>query len=713
MKGKKRLRRINASSQFNGRVIAMAAPVELVAAAGEGSKLATFDMVAYTGGLMNVGFGAMVVVDLDGVKAGAMNQPIFRDHSAGRIVGHTTSVEITGSEIRLAGVVSGTGADAREVVDNAKNGFPWQASIGAMPERVEFVKAGATGKANSRTFAGPCYIVRASRLVEVSFVALGADSATSARVAAKRGNTPEELIGMNFEAWLAQCGIVAANLNATQLAALRATFDAAQDAETEDPEDPEAPAPVSGSANPPRRTAPPSQSQQTIDRLRAEAVAETDRINTIRNLCAGGNADIEAMAIAGGWDVERTELQILRANRVNASSVRVPRSDIPDEAHEVAMCRAANISEETIRRDYSEAAIRAAARPEFSGYSIHSLCAEVRRRAGVTAHYGAMTDDLIRATLQAERRLQATGAITASGGFSTLSMSGVLSNVANKTLRESFEAVESVVGDICAQSDVNDFKDQTAYRMTVTAGFEELGPNGELKHAELDEDSYTNRLETYGTMLSLTREMMINDDLGAFLKIPRQLGQRAAARRERLVMKLLVSNAGNFFHTNNGNTISGSTSALSIDGLTLAEKLFYERKDKTGEPILARPKVLLVSPAKKVAAETISASGLVVTGATTLTPNVNPHAGKFKVVMSPYLAEGVALHANSDDDRWYLFADPRNIAAISVIYLRGRRTPTIESSEMAFNVLGMQWRAYWDLGVAFDENRGAVMCEGD
>ena len=53
------------------------------------------------------------------------------------------------------------------------------------------------------------------------------------------------------------------------------------------------------------------------------------------------------------------------------------------------------------------------------------------------------------------------------------------------------------------------------------------------------------------------------------------------------------------------------------------------------------------------------------------------------------------------------------MAAIEIAYLRGKRTPTIESGEMSFNTLGMGWRCYWDLGVAMQDHRAAVKSKGE
>src|SRR5579885_1952914 len=73
----------------------------------ESKKLRKFGMTAYTGGkLLLANFPHPVIVDLSGMKVPAKNRPILRDHDIGRIVGHTESIDINGSSLRLAGIVS-------------------------------------------------------------------------------------------------------------------------------------------------------------------------------------------------------------------------------------------------------------------------------------------------------------------------------------------------------------------------------------------------------------------------------------------------------------------------------------------------------------------------------------------------------------------------------------------------------------------------------
>ena len=127
-----------------------------------------------------------VVVDLAGMRVTRKSRPILKDHDRGSIVGHTDDISVNDSRLEVAGVISGVGTTAQEVIATSENGFPWQASLGASADKVVFIAEGKSAKANGRDFEGPLYISRKSTLGEVSFVALGADDDTEARVAAGR-----------------------------------------------------------------------------------------------------------------------------------------------------------------------------------------------------------------------------------------------------------------------------------------------------------------------------------------------------------------------------------------------------------------------------------------------------------------------------------------------------------------------------------------------
>ena len=156
-------------------------------------RLPRFAMVAYTGGAMRIaGWRHPVVVDLAGLGIPSQNRPIRFGHDMLSGVGHSDTIRIEDGRLLATGVVSRDTAAAKEIVASARNGFPWQASIGAAVEEFEFVKAAQKTIVNGREFSGPLNVVRRSTLGEISFVDLGADGQTSASVAASVSSISQE-----------------------------------------------------------------------------------------------------------------------------------------------------------------------------------------------------------------------------------------------------------------------------------------------------------------------------------------------------------------------------------------------------------------------------------------------------------------------------------------------------------------------------------------
>ncbi|XHC26971.1 hypothetical protein ABWH91_06560 [Phycisphaerales bacterium ac7] len=153
--------------------------------AGAAAPLPRFRMMAYSGGPMRVaGWRHPVVIDLAGLAIPSPSRPIRFGHDATAGVGHTDQVMVEEGRLVATGMISRDTPAAREVVVSARNGFPWQASVGASVEAFEFLRENQTATVNGREVAGPLNIVRKSTLGEISFVDLGADGSTSATIAA-------------------------------------------------------------------------------------------------------------------------------------------------------------------------------------------------------------------------------------------------------------------------------------------------------------------------------------------------------------------------------------------------------------------------------------------------------------------------------------------------------------------------------------------------
>jgi hypothetical protein len=208
--------------------------------------------------------------------------------------------------------------------------------------------------------------------------------------------------------------------------------------------------------------------------------------------------------------------------------------------------------------------------------------------------------------------------------------------------------------------------------------------------------------------------MLVIDDLDALTQIPRIMGRSSALTIQNAVYELLLSNPGTpaLFSVAHNNLLTGTTSALSIESLGLAETLFLKQVDAAGQPIMLTPRYLLVPPELKAKAEQLMKS-LDLNETTTAgkpAPAGNPFAGRYEVIVSPWLSNSAIT--GSSATAWYLLADPILGGVLNIAYLRGNRSPLIETGATDFDTLGIRWRGYFDFGVGVLDYRAGVKAAG-
>src|SRR6056297_1225342 len=623
--------------------------------------LRKFSMTAYTGGAMRLGgWPYPVVVDLAGMRVTRKSRPILKDHDRGSIVGHTDDITITDKSLQVAGVISGVGATAQEVIATSENGFPWQASLGASADKVVFIPEGKTAKANGRDHQGPVYIARKSTLGEVSFVALGADDNTEARVAATSLESGDESLEEEFT-------------------------------------DEELEAMINDEIKIPD---PQPKLQSPVSRLRSEMAAESRRIAGIRELCAEKHPDIEADAIEQGWSLTKTELAVLRSERPKAPDQTHHSPRYNREILEAAACLSVGIEVKTLLASYGEKTLNAADPLRHIG--LRELVAECARSEGIDVP-----------------RVFGDGTATIRAGFSSMSLPSIMENVMNKTLLAAYQNTPIAAFDLCSVGTVTDFKEVARYRLLGTGGFEQVAADGELKHGKLSDQKYSNKADTYGQILTLTRHDIINDDLSAFMDIPRQMGRSGAESIDDLFFTLLLKNAG-FFSSSNANLLQGADTKFGPDALTVAKTTFRKQKAGPGgkpkdqKPINIRPEYLVVPVELETEAELLMGSAQLMIdaqGSPTKIPVDNPHRNKYRIISTPHLSD--SYYQGASAAAWYLFANPNVLPAFEIVFLNGRRTPIIERVEMPPNTLGMGFRSYIDFGVNSQDHRAAVKVAGE
>jgi len=661
--------------------------------------------LAYSGGKMKLpGWRFPVVVDLAGLDI-PESVPLLTNHEnrTGSRVGMVRA-KIEDNALVIDGEIVSSSGLAQGIVEQAKAGADWQLSIGADVVDAELVKG--TRTVNGQVHTGPFYHVRKSVLREVSVVAVGADAATRMKVAARF--TLYGGADMEFEKWLESHEIDAAKLDEKQIAALKAAWEKGEDPpdfEAEgQPAAPKTPQP-SGAGSQKKVTASREEAIQAVADAREEAEnairAERERVAAIQEICAGEFPRIERDAIRMGWSLEDTSQKVLKAMRENRPQADVHLSvnrdkgrDFDKSTLEAALCLRAGIPDETLVKAYGEQVVELAY--PNRDISIHTLFEECGRLEG-KAMPRTFGNDTIRAA------------------FSTVSLPGILNNVANKKLLKSFQSQPVIATKLCSEGELNDFKESERYRLTDVGDLEPIAPDGELKHGGLTEEKATNQLGTFGKIFSLTRQMIYNDDLGAFLKVPEGMGARAAWKIDQLFFTRLLSNPNDLFSTDHGNYAEGADTALSADSLGVAIQMFMDQTDADGQPINVSPKFLLVPTALKMTARELLNSIMLMAVGTTdkrRIPTYNALSDEeLVVVTSPYLSN--ANYTGASAKAWYLFAAPSIVDTFEIGYLKGRRTPTVEQGDTDFDTLGIRFRVYFDLGVREQDHRGMTKFKGE
>lgn len=664
------------------------------AAEGE-TKLKKFSITAYTGGPMRVGFGYPVVVDLAGMTVASGSTPILKDHDATQIVGHTDSVDKSVKRLKMTGVVSGVGDAAQEVTALGANGFPWQASIGASIEQMEFVNKGESVNVNGRSISGPVYIARKSALRETSFVAIGADAGTSGRIAAHNHQERTGVMDAELKAYIEGMSFDPAALSETQLAGLKASFEASKKKPDETP-----------------KGSPDAQ----LAKIMAEA-SRRDEINKIfleaANKATQENRspqDIDELAklrdgaIEANWDVNKFQLAMLQASRGSvAIHVRGSEKKLDEKVLEAAICMAGKLSD--IEKKFSDQTLQAAHDRFRNGIGLNQVILLAAEANGHHNNYSnTVTVEAQRAAfnMAAPRQLQASAA-------STLSTPTILSNVANKFLMEGWMAVDMTAQRIAAIRSVRDFKQITTVSLTGGMQFEKVGPTGELKHGTVGEQYYNNKADTYGILFGISRADIINDDLGALTAMPRRIGRGGALKLQDIFWAKFLNNS-TFFTAARGNFDDGATDTLlDATGLANAETLFMSQTDPDGKPLGTTPAILLVPTALKAKGLALMTSEKIKGDADE--PDGNIWRGRFRLESSPYMHN--TSYTGASAKKWYLLANPSDMPVIEIVALNGRVEPTVETASADFDVLGIQMRGYSDVGVELQEYRGGVAMKGE
>jgi len=219
------------------------------------------------------------------------------------------------------------------------------------------------------------------------------------------------------------------------------------------------------------------------------------------------------------------------------------------------------------------------------------------------------------------------------------------------------------------------------YRFALTGGDQylaEVAEKGEYLASERDETRYPVSVKKYGRQFDISWESMINDDLGALNDTPERFARAAVRTEHRLVSGTYVADlvaAANLYAAANGNSGALPLTIANLENTCEAMAAFL---DANGEPIMNRAALLVVGPGLEFTARQILTAAtkmwtnVVAASVAYPTANVISQYG-LQLVIDPY----IPIYAPNAVLSWFLFADPRDIAAMECDYLTGHERPEI------------------------------------
>jgi hypothetical protein len=279
----------------------------------------------------------------------------------------------------------------------------------------------------------------------------------------------------------------------------------------------------------------------------------------------------------------------------------------------------------------------------------------------------------------------------------------LLSATANKMLLAAYQPAAPTFRQIFLRRDFRDFKPHRHLRIGDFPVLQPLLENGEIQAGTMSESQEIVLLQTFARRIRVTRQMLVNDDLGAFTDFAAMIGRRVADFENATAYALLNTASGDGPTLTTGAAAvfgtaaarankAGAGTALDLPNLALGRAAVMRQKTLDGLPIAVGASMrLLVGPNQELAARQLTVSV-----AATQTSNANVYAGFIQPLVEPLIPA----------NRWYLFGDPITAPVYVYGYLNGAEGPQVTTGPVS-GVDGVEVSVIFDFGVGAIDWRGA------
>ncbi|MGI4880452.1 MAG: ClpP-like prohead protease/major capsid protein fusion protein [Janthinobacterium lividum] len=330
---------------------------------------------------------------------------------------------------------------------------------------------------------------------------------------------------------------------------------------------------------------------------------------------------------------------------------------------------------------------------EFRGVSLVALASESLQRAGIKLP-GRDPNGIVGAAFTAKNAITQT-----TGDFTVL-----LENTMHKVLQAAYGVTPDTWSLFCGVGSVVDFRDSNRYMLGTFGTLDSLNEAGEFKNKPIPDGAGEKiRATTKGNIINLSRQAIINDDLGAFSNLAVQLGRAAKLTIETDVYAMLNSNPNTrdgypLFSTQHGNLVSTGGTPPTMAAVDAIRVLMAQQRDVSGNEVLG------ITPSTWVGPITLG-STIKVTNGAQYDPDVVNKFQRPNVVLGIF--ETIVDTARLTGPAWYVFADKDTAPAIEVAFLNGNQEPFMDT-DLGWRVDGTEWKVRIDYGVGPVNFRSAM-----
>lgn len=309
--------------------------------------------------------------------------------------------------------------------------------------------------------------------------------------------------------------------------------------------------------------------------------------------------DSEAGTLTEATMQERIAARLIEARARPTVNANAAAHGTDDDSYRQALADAVTLRatpSDALDDDASRpAAQRIAAAREFRGMTLMELARFHLGRTGVET--------------RGMGRLEIAGAALGMryGAMTTSDFANALSFATNRRVRAAFEAAPQTFRPFISTGTLPDFKPTSIVGLGDAPALLLVPEMGEFKRGAISDTGLTYRLQTYGRVIALSRQAIVNDDKDLFGRIPTMFGRKAADLESDLVYGILLSNptmgdGQPLFSVGAGN-LAGAGTAITVASVSAAETAMLQQKNDDGGYINIRPEYLIVGPQKKVEAQ--------------------------------------------------------------------------------------------------------------